>query len=155
MTIAPEIHRELAVSLNNEAWELLGNTDRDEAADARLINIAHACLYHWLQVGSVVNEQRGEWLISHAYAVLGLGESALRHASRCSQLTEANPSEMSDFDTAYALEALARANAVLDRTEEAATLRAKAQEAGARIADPEDRKIFMGDFETGPWPGVA
>jgi hypothetical protein len=155
MTITSEIHRELAVSLNNEAWQLLGETNRDAEADARLVNIAHACLHHWLQVGTAVNAQRGEWLISHVYAVLGLGEAALRHAERCAHITEANPSEMKDFDAAYAGEGLARAHAVLGRTGEAADLRAKAEEAGKAIADEEDRKIFMGDLESGPWPGLT
>lgn len=154
MEINDDLHRELGKRLNGEVWKLLGKTDRTPDETRRMIHAAHASHYHWL-AGGPVHEQRGEWLISHVYAALGLGEAALRHAERCAELTEQHEQDLRDFDVAYAAEAQARAHAVLGHRSEAAALRAKARRLGDGIADPEDKKIFDGDFEGGDWHGVA
>ena len=147
MEIGEDTHRELAVSLNNETWSLLGKEDRSDQDDRLMIHAAHASLYHWLQVGTVVNEQRGEWMASHVYATLGIGEAALRHAERCAEITEGHPDEMKDFDVAYASECLARAYAVLGNREQSDALKEKARQLDSQITGDEDRKIFEGDLE--------
>ena len=68
----------------------------------------------------------------------------MRHAQRCLKITETEGYE--DFDRAYAFEAMARAHAVNGDVDLANEWREKATEAGALIADAEDRTIFETDL---------
>ena len=138
-------HRDAAVAANNRTWELLGNDARTEADTREMVHVAHASLWHWLQCGEIENEQRGEWLVSHVYAVIGRGEPAMFHARRCLEITEA--AGLQGFDRAYAYEAMARALALEDDPS-AADWRARAEQTGAEIADPEDRAIFEADLNS-------
>lgn len=105
----------VAATLFNKTWDLLDQTNRTTDEDALMIHTAHASLYHWMQVGTSVNIQRGEWMISHVYAVLKRFEPALYHATRCMELTTKH--EIDDFDRTFAYEALARAYAITDKIE--------------------------------------
>lgn len=149
-----EAHRHFAGQLNGEVWRLFEKTDRSQTEDALMIHAAHASCYHWLQVGTGLHHQRAEWLISHVYAELGLGEPALRHARRCQALTKEHTGLMHDFDRAYAHEGMARAHAVARNREEALKYLALAEAAGQAIADDEDRQIFLDDLNSGDWSGV-
>lgn len=115
---------------------------------------AHASGFHWLMAGTGLHHQRAEWLIAHVYTELGLSESALRHATRCSDLTEEFSGLIKDFDRAYAYEGLARANALAGNREEAVKFLQLAEKTGQAIQNDEDRKIFLGDFKGGKWYGI-
>ncbi|HPQ42102.1 MAG TPA: hypothetical protein PLV45_17160 [bacterium] len=149
-----QAHQYFAVALNNRTWELLGRKDRTPAENEEMIHAAHGSCWHWMQIGTPVNHQRGEWLISRVYAVLGMAEPAVYHAQLCRELTEKYAGEMQDFDRAYAWESLARAYAVSGDAEVAAEYRAKAVLVGQAISGDEDRKMFMSDLESGDWHGV-
>jgi hypothetical protein len=146
-----QAHNDFARGLNGQVWGLLGKEDRTAEDDELMVHAAHASLYHWLQIGTPLHHQRGQWLISHVYAELGLAEAALRHAERCHELTEANLELMEDFDLAYRYEALARAHAVAGNTDEADRYKRLALEAGEKIADKESKSYFDGDFKGGNW----
>ena len=146
-------HQELGRTLNGLDWQLLARTDRTADDDARMVDAAHASQYHWREAGGPP-ATRGEWLVSHVYAVLGRAEPALHHARRCLQLADGEPG-VADFDHAYAAEAMARALACALDLDQAATWHARATVAGAAIADDEDREIFTGDLATGPWFGLT
>lgn len=146
-----EPHRHFAVTLNGKVWELLEKPHRSRDDDEAMVHAAHASCFHWLQTGTQVHHQRAEWLIARVYCSLGIGESALRHAQRCLELTREHPDAMSDFDVAYAYEGMARANAVAGNKDEALKYLKLAEEAGQSIANDEDRKIFLGDFNSGNW----
>jgi hypothetical protein len=145
-------HRELGRSLNGLVWELLARNDRTAEDDARMVDAAHASQWHWREAGGPPST-RGEWLISHVYAVLGRAEPALHHARRCLELA-GSEAGVADFDHAYAAEAMARALACAGALDQAATWHAGATAAGAAIADDEDRGIFTGDLTSGPWFGL-
>ena len=117
-----------------------------------MINFAKASLYHWRKSDKygIMNEQRGQWLISHVYAILNKFDEALSHAKETLRLTEEN--DFKDFDLTYSFEALARANAAAGTKECTKWLR-KAQEAGTFIAREQDRKIFIADLDSLPWFG--
>jgi len=149
-----QAHLHFAKTINLRVWDLLGKEARSPAENEELIHAAHASLYHWLQVGTGVNHQRGEWLISHVYAVLGDAPAALRHALRCWELTETHRAALTDFDLAYGYEALARAHALAGNQPDAQHYHALAAETGAAIADEEDRSIFLGDLAGGNWKGL-
>ena len=141
-----EAHVHFAKSLNGRVWELLQATERTGEEDAEMVHAAHASLYHWLQVGTAVHHQRGVWLISHVYAVLGDAVQALAYARRCLELTTEHRVEMADFDVAYAYEGMARALALSGDAEQAEAYRKRAEAAGAEIMDDEAKAIFMGDL---------
>lgn len=147
-----ESHKKFAVDLNNLTWNLLGKADRTPEEDENMIHAAHASLFHWGVVGKPVNLQRGQWLVSHVYAVLNRAEPALHHAKQCMRLTEEQ--KLGDFDLAYAHEAMARAHAAAGNKSECEKYVQLAQEAGEKIKEKEDRDLFFNDFETGPWYGT-
>lgn len=147
-------HRAQAIAANNSVWELLdGRMLRADEVD-ELLERAYAAAHHWRRAtgATVVNRARAAYLLSRAHATCGHGELALHHADRCSDLVAGAPDDMADFDHAYAYEARARALACLGREPEARELRRRA--AAVRISDDQDRSIFGGDLESGPWFGL-
>ena len=148
-----KFHHYMGIEMNIQTWNLLGKENRDEKDNVRMINFAKSSLYHWKKSPKfeLVNEQRGHWMISHVYAVLGKGEKALETAKEAMHLTEKH--RFKDFDLAYAYESLARAHAALGNKEEYQKFWYKAKEASDLIVGEEDKKIFAGDLETGPWFG--
>ncbi|UCF70563.1 MAG: hypothetical protein JSW49_10260 [candidate division WOR-3 bacterium] len=147
-----EWHKRFAVGCNNRVWSLLAKETRSDEESEEMVHAAHASYYHWSKIGEPVNFQRGEWLISHVYAVLERSEQALHHAVKCLTLTEAH--KFMDFDLAYAYEAMARAYAAAHSTTEAKKYLDLARKAGESIKREEDRKIFFSDLEKGPWFGI-
>jgi tetratricopeptide (TPR) repeat protein len=149
-----EAHRHFAIQFHGMTWDLLDKAERTTEEDERMLYSAFASCRHWLEAGSGVNHQRGEWMIARVYSVLGLGEAAVRHANRCLELTEDHAGEMEDFDKAFAYEAVARANAIAGNRDEALKYIELAEKSGQAIADKEDKVIFVGDFNGGNWAGV-
>ena len=144
-----ECHKKFAVELNNLVWNLLGKKDRTKQEDETMVHAAHASCYHWSKVGTAVNLQRGEWLVSHVYAVLNRPEPALHHAKICMELTKEN--NLVDFDLAYAYEGMARAYASAKGKSKSQEYIKLAKEAGEKIKNKEDKDLFFSDFEAGPW----
>ncbi|HVK20888.1 MAG TPA: hypothetical protein VM677_05960 [Actinokineospora sp.] len=135
-------HRELARTLFNSVWDLLDRTDRTPADDDRMIHMAHASRYHWGEVGTAQNLIRGEWQCARVYAVLGRPEPALWHGRRALALCQEHG--VTDFDLAFAHEAIARAHAIAGRTDQARESLDRA--AVVPIADPEDRDQLKQDL---------
>jgi hypothetical protein len=138
--------RQIAVNTFNLTWELMLKQDRTPEENDRMLHAAHASRFHWGEVGIPVNLVRGEWQVSRVYAVLNRAEPSLYHARRCLAICEANG--MGDFDLAYAYEAIARALAVDGKWEECARFVTLAREAGEKIAEKDDKDLFLGDMET-------
>ena len=135
-----EAQKEFAKRTNGQVWKLLEKTDRTPAEEVEIECAAFASLYHWLQAGTGVHHQRGEWLIAHVYTILGEAESALKFANRCLELTEAYKNQMEDFDIAYAYEGMARANALSGNRQVAEKFLGMAKSAGEEISDAESKK---------------
>ena len=152
IVITEEIHKQLAVDLFNQTWDLIDKDQRTDEECRTLVNSAHASLYHWRRAGTPLQVQRGEWLISRVYTLLGAGEAAKDHAGECLRLTREHGIE--GFDLAFAHEAIARA-AACNRDELAFQKHfALAEEAGQGISDPEDKEYFFKDLNSGSWFGV-
>jgi len=145
-------HKRFAVELNNLVWGLLKKKDRSADEDEKMIHAAHSSCYHWGVIGKPINQQRGEWLISHVYATLNRGEAALYHAIKCMGLTEKYKCEY--FDLAYSYEGVARAYASAGKKSVCEKYIKLAQEAGEKIKNGEDKKIFDADFSAEPWYGM-
>lgn len=152
IVITEEIHKQLAVDLFNQTWDLIEKDQRTEEETRTLVNSAHASLYHWRRVGTPLQVQRGEWLIARVYVLQGARGAAKDHAGECLRLTREHGIE--DFDRAFAHEAVARAAAC--NQDELAFQKhlALAEEAGQSIADPEDEEYFFKDLNSGPWFGM-
>ena len=150
-----KLHHYMGIEMNMQTWNLLGEKDRTEQDDTRMLNFAKASLYHWKNSPKFepVNEQRGQWMISHVYAILGRGEEALESAQKTMRLTKQY--NFKDFDLAYAYEAMARAHSALGNKDECNHWLNKTKEAGELIDSVEDKKIFEGDLKAGPWPGCS
>jgi hypothetical protein len=132
-------HRQLGVDLYNDAWRLL-EKERTPEEDDELLHQVHASTYHWLKAPECEpkNRARGEWICSRAYAVVGFGEPALRHAEKCLAIVEANPGNMDEFDLPFAYEALARAHRVGGAGDQAERYERLARKTGALMTDAED-----------------
>jgi len=144
-------HHYLAIEMNQQVWALLGQAERDEKANRRMEHFALASMYHWHQSGKFkpVNAQRGHWLLSRVYAVLGQGNDALDYARRCMGLTK--ELDLKGFDLAYAHEAMARSLAALGDKDDAMDFHSQALAAGEGIAAEADREYFASDLKAGPW----
>jgi hypothetical protein len=152
-------HRRLGAELNNRVWDVLetGVVGPDSPADERedLLYAAYASAHHWRQVGTPANRARAEHLVSRAATQVGLFEVAVRHAHRCLDIVAANPDAMEDWDLAFALEALARAQAGSGSTDEAHATYTRAVTVTRAIGDPEDRGVLEEQLRSGPWFGIA
>ena len=138
----------MAIEMNNQTWSLLDKKDRNEQDDIRMINYAKTSLYHWKKSDkySIVNEQRGKWLISHVYAILGKSDEALSYAKETLKITEDN--NLKDFDLAYAYEAMARAYSISNNQNKSKEWYKKAKIAGDLIEGEKDKEYFLLDLNS-------
>ena len=139
-------HKSFAVKCFNQTWDLIDKEQRSQEEIDRMIHAAHASRYHWEVAGDAVNLARGEWQISRVYAILKRVEPCLYHANRCLRITVEN--DLKDFDLAFAYEAMARACDLAGDEVEVAKYMTLAKEAGAKIADANNRKYFFSELET-------
>lgn len=149
----PEFHRKSAIDSFNLVWSLLDQQNRTQEDDDRMLNAAHSSRFHWGEVGTPLEFERGEWQISRVYSTLNKPESAVYHARRCLEICKENNIE--DFDIAFAYEALARANAVAGNAQESQGYSQLAKEAGENIQDKENREYFFSELRTVPGYSAA
>ena len=149
-----ESHEKFAKSIFNGIWKLLEKPGRTPAEDEEMLMRAFASAYHWKQIGNQAHFQRGYWMISKVYQVLGKAAPALEWAQKCAEITQTHPQALEDFDLAYSEEALARSYALAGDHDQARRHHRQAVLLGGKIQDPEDRKIFLGDFKSGDWYGL-
>ena len=150
-----EAHAYFAKALNGEVWNLLEKAERTQAEDERMLFAAYASAYHWLEAGTALNQQRGEWLITRVQTVLGNRETALLHAKHCLALTMQHENLMKDFDFAYAFEGLSRAHALNGNLDKGAYYLEEAKKAGEKISAKGDREFFFKDLQAGEWFGLV
>ena len=146
-----EAQEEFAKSIFNQIWSLLDKKDRTPSEDEDLILSAYASLYHWKQIGTEVNLQRGYWMISRVYQHLGFVDQAVNWAEKCQDISERYSDDMEDFDLAFAQEGLARAYAQSGDLKRAKIHYDQAVIFGELIQDPEDKLVFEKDFQGGDW----
>lgn len=139
-------HKELAISLFNQTWDLLEKSGRIADEDFLMIHKAHASLFHWLQVGTALNEARGQWQISRVYATLKWAQPALNHGKRSLQICL--DERFGDFDLAFGYESVARAYSILGNQEEAKNYLLLGRRAAELIKKPEDKRHFMENLES-------
>ena len=140
------IHHKQAVDCFNATWDLLDSKDRTKEDNFKMIHTAHASRFHWGEIGTPLEFQRGEWQISRVYSVLGLGEPALFHAQHCHDIC--TEKEIVDFDMAFACEALARAHHVLGNSGKRDIFIEMARVASDEIQGKEDKEYFLSELDS-------
>lgn len=143
--ISLEQHKQFAIELFNNTWDMLEKNDRSDYDDIRMIHIAHTSLYHWSYVGEAVNMTRGEWLVSRVYCSVGLLESAEYHARKSLSICLNN--NIGDIDLAFAYEAFTRIYALKLHQEDFDKYQALAFEASKQITSINNRDYFIGELE--------
>jgi len=141
-----EAHKKFAVDLFNLVWSLMDKKDRTKEEDDKMVHAAHASRYHWGEIGTPLEFERGEWQISRVYAILKRPQQALYHAQRCLEICKTN--NFGDFDIAFAYEAMARAHAMAGQKEESERHIQLAKEAGEKIKEKGDRDYFFSELGT-------
>jgi hypothetical protein len=140
--------RELGIWCFNRTWELIEKEDRTPADDEEVLLTAFASQFHWSRAGTAIHLARSEWQVARVCGLLGRYDEAVLRSRRCLEMTEATM--IGDFDLAFAYEGMARSLALAGEVEEARAFAERAANAGAQIADEEDRQIFMADLATLP-----
>ena len=112
-----EEEKKLASTLFNDCWNLIEKPTRTPLEDAEMLHLANTSRWHWGNVGGDAEKSIGEWQCSRVNSLLGNGPAALLHAELSKYWCAKLPS--SNFMHASATEALAYANHVLGRNEEA------------------------------------
>lgn len=152
-----DLHRWFGAQLNNGAWDTIQkhavSASSTLAEREALVYSAYASAFHWRRVGTAANAARGEHLIARACTTADMPERALHHARRCLELVEETPEAMEHWDRAFALEALARAEAANGLGTAQVTLEL-AYAACAEVADPDDRAVVEQELARGPWFGL-
>jgi len=143
-----EWHKRAAITLFNLVWSLLDKKDRTKQEDDKMVHAVHASRFHWGEIGTPVEFERGEWQISRVYSVLNRPQSALYHAETCLGICKEN--NIGDFDIAFAYEAMARAHAVAGDKSDCEKYIKLAKEAGEQIEKKEDKDLFFNDLKTIP-----
>ena len=141
-----ESHRKFAVDLFNLVWDLLDKGERTKEEDDRMVHAAHASRFHWGELGTPLEFERGEWQISRVYAMLNRPQAAIYHAQRCLDICTVN--QIGDFDLAFAYEALARAYAIAGESAKSREYIRLAEQAGEQIEDEGNREYFLGELGT-------
>lgn len=154
-----DLDRWFGAELNNGTWDLVDNglselSPRPEQEQA--LYAAYAAAYHWLQAGTVAHHGRAEHLVATVAVATGLLDVAQRHAARYAELIGEHPAAFTDWDRAFAAEAIAR---VASRAGKAGAgrLKAEAQRLAEAVENPEDRRICLERLAAAPWqpPGRA
>lgn len=135
-------HHWFATELNNFAWSRLEQGDRDRESVEALVHAAHACHYHWSQVGTDLNRQRSYCLLTSVYAFASRPTEAVRYAEAALEWTRMSADDVTAFDRAIAHAAASQAFEVAGRNERAGQAWSEAEAIAAEIEDPDDLKVL-------------
>lgn len=143
-----EGHRHFSAACFNRSWEFLEEKNRSAFDNERMIQCAHASLWHWFEREDLDAEKRsvGYWLLARVYAEAGVGDRALHYGGL--SLEEAEAGDLAPFYLAYACEAVARGYKAAGRGVEAGTWKERAKEEAGKIADAESRGALEADLAT-------
>jgi len=136
-----KIHKEFAINYNNTSWDYFEMKNRTPEEDVEMIHTAHTSRFHWGIVGDARNLERGEWLVSRAYAEAGVEERAVYHGQLCLDICIKNG--IGDFDLAFAYEGLTRAYKLGSNKAAYEHHKKLALETCEAIEKDEDKKYFL------------
>ncbi len=141
-----KIHTYFSADCFNRCWTLIDKSDRSPEDVEDMLLLAQASLWHWKQREDCkpLNLSIGYWQVSRVYALAGECDMARLFGDRCLKVGQDN--KLSAFAVGYAYEALARAELLRDRKEQARALLTQARDELKRIADKEERQLLEADI---------
>ncbi|PGL73285.1 hypothetical protein [Bacillus sp. AFS055030] len=141
-------HRDLAVSCFNKVWDLLELENRSQSESEEMVHLCHSSFWHWTKVENHTpkNISIGYWQLSRVYAVIGEGQTALDYAKKCVKISLEK--ELEPFYIAYAYEALSRAHARLNQSQESLAAKTKAYEYVKDVMVEESKDLLLKDLDT-------
>ncbi len=142
-------HRYFAIECNNTAWDLAGR-ERTAPEDEQMLQAAHACAFHWDQVGDELNRMRATMLLAEVHALLRITPSALKYAEEMQ--TFFLDRDTPDWEIALAHAIYAHAAYVAGDLNAHARAYRDALQALEAIADPEDQMLVRLTFDQVPPP---
>lgn len=142
----PLAHRHFAARCFNAAWDLIDKTDRTPDEDDRMIHVAHASVWHWMQREDCtpVKLSIGYWQLSRVYALARRPQEARHYAERCLAVSPADQ----PFYVGYAYEALARAEKAAGNAEAAARHLAAARTQAIEVQDEAEKQALAADLDS-------
>lgn len=126
---------------------------RTKEEDDKIVHAAHASRFHWGEIGTPVELERGEWQISRVYTVVDNARATLYHAKRCLEICKEN--NIGDWDIGFAYEAMSRACAVAGQRADCKKYIELATKAGGHIKEKGDRDYLFSELKTincARWP---
>ncbi|HQY89344.1 MAG TPA: hypothetical protein PK402_11845, partial [Tepidisphaeraceae bacterium] len=108
-----------AIECNNEAWRLLESASPSSDEIDRMIHLAHASCFHWLNAGDLLNHLRAQNLLATAYTKANMPTCAVRHAERCLELSREAGEKQTAFDRAMVHGCAAKAFRLAGRASDA------------------------------------
>jgi len=144
----PAAHQYFSAECFNRTWDYIGKTIRTPAEEEKMLLLAFASFYHWMQRPDHTAENRSIslWQISRVYALLGQAENARRYAEQC--LAESDSPGLPPFCLGFAYEALARAAMVAGRKDQMQAYLALARQTAGKISEAEDRNLLLNDLQS-------
>jgi hypothetical protein len=142
-----EDYRKLAIQSFNDTWTYIDKEKLSDVDIEKMIRLAHSSKHYWVKAkGTAINMERGDWLISHVYAIVGNGIEALKFAKLC--LNRVLQENIGDFDKVFAYEAMARAFQVIHNEEEMKKYLALGYKAIDDVEKESDRKYCISQLDT-------
>jgi hypothetical protein len=139
------MHHKMGVDYFNTTWTFIDRTDRTPDDDHQMILYAQASRFHWGFVGTPVEFQAGDWLISKVYFLLGHKEESMYAAKRCLEICEKE--NIGGFNIAFAHESMARACRLNGDMEGFREHQAIAMEKAMLVEDKDDREYTISEIE--------
>ena len=144
-------HHWFATALHNSTWSLLERGDRDKESVEALVHAAHACHYHWSQVGTDLNRQRSYCLLASVYAFASRPAEAVRYAESALEWTRV-VEVASPFDRAVAHACASQAFEIDGQNERAAQDWSQAEMVLREIDDEDDLAVLDALYGLRPAP---
>lgn len=139
-------HSHFAAACFNAAWDDIDKEHRTEEDALRMLDAAHASLWHWRQRSDCTPENLaiGYWQLARVYALLQEANLARRYGLKSLELTP----EGDCFNRAFAHEAIARAEGVAGNRDAMAQHLTLARQFADQIADEKDAAWVRQNLDT-------
>jgi hypothetical protein len=140
------IHQHFSASCFNAGWDLIDKKDRTPQDTENMLLLSYASLWHWKQRTDCtpVNLSIAYWQASRVNSLAGQGSIAKLFGERCLDISVKN--KLAPFYLGYAYEALAFAEIVNRRSDQARGHLAVAKGELAKVTDKDEKDLLGADL---------
>jgi hypothetical protein len=142
------VHKYFSAECFNRAWDLIDKPRRNADEDNRMLQLSLASLWHWTQREdcSAKNLSIGYWQVSRVYSLLRQPDMARSYGKL--SLHASQQEGVPPFYLGYAYEALARAENVDGKLDDAEKYLVEAHQIAAALTNDEEKKMLLADLST-------